>query len=175
MKGMFARLFQLMVLFFLPVCVSVESVEADIRPGPVPPPTNPLYYLIIFAAEFLGFLAGIQVLSRLCRTRWQKGATTVMIALVTSYIIGITVWTSGQMAGIPVYNPLVISTNLENKPQLPGLIVTLLPEFLGTIIGGFIVRTKQDVKWATAILTMVALMLTSWILGSLMINLCIVR
>jgi hypothetical protein len=48
------------------------------------------------------------------------------VALIASYIIGITVWTSGSLAGIPIYKPLIVSP--ENRPQLQGLLVTLTPD-----------------------------------------------
>lgn len=172
MKGVLVRCLVFVVFVFLFVCVSVSSVLADMRPGPRPAPSSPLYYLIIFSGEFFGFLAGVSILSRACRTRWQKVAITMAVALIASYIIGITVWTSGSLAGIPVYNPLVVSP--ENQPQLQGLLVTLTPELVGTAVGGVIIRTKQSVNWATALGTMAVAMLTSWVLGSLMINLYIV-
>ena len=88
--------------------------------------------------------------------------------MIVSYVIGIAFWASGSLAKIPFYAHLVVSS--ENQPQFLGLIVTLLPEFVGTVVGGVMIRIRQSVGWVTAIGTMVLAMLTSWILGSLMIT-----
>jgi hypothetical protein len=67
MKGVLVRRLLLLVLVFLFVRVSVIVVLADMRPGPMPPPTSPLYYLMIFCRVFrfprrcLGSFSHVQI------------------------------------------------------------------------------------------------------------------
>jgi hypothetical protein len=55
---MLVRFLLFLVFVFLFVSGCVSSVFADVRPGPRPAPTSPLYYLIIIFGEFFGFPCG---------------------------------------------------------------------------------------------------------------------
>lgn len=154
---------------FLCLCSFVGRVFANPIPiNPEPIPGTPIEYVIIFAAELFGLIVGVGVLTHNRQTRWQKAAVTMTVALVTSYVVGITIWASGYLAGVSLYNPLVLPSN--GSPNLLGLIIILLPEFIGTIIGGIIIRAKQKVDWKTALGTMALAMLTSLLAGSLLIT-----
>ncbi|MDH7594734.1 MAG: hypothetical protein QHH20_01190 [Candidatus Bathyarchaeota archaeon] len=146
----------------------VSRVFANPIPiGPPPISGTPMEYFIIFIAEAFGLL-GVGMLTRNNQTRWEKAAITMAVALVASYVVGITIWTSGYMAGISLYNPLVIPP--RGTPNLAGLVIVLLPEFIGTIIGGIIIHAKQRTYWSTAFGTMALAMLTSLLAGSMLVT-----
>jgi len=157
------------VLVFLFVCGLVSHVFAN--PIPINPPPiseTPMEYFIIFTAEAFGLLVGVGMLTHNHQTRWQKAAMTMAVALIASYVGGITIWTSGYVAGVSLYNPLVLLP--QGTPNLLGLIIVLLPEFVGTIIGGIIIHAKQRTYWKTAFGTMALAMLTSLLAGSVLVT-----
>jgi len=157
----------LAALAFLSICSFVNAVLANPIPWDYDPwdslrNGNPAEYFSIITAEFCGLVVGTAILTYNRQTQWQKATVTVLIALITSYIIGITIWTLGYRTGILVYNPV--------NPHPSSLIILLLPEFIGTIIGSIIIRTGQKVEWKTALITMTAAMLTSFLVGILLVN-----
>lgn len=157
----------LTVLAFLSICSFVNAVLANPIPWEFDPweslsNRNPAEYFSIITAEFCGLVVGTAILTYNRQTQWQKATITVLIALITSYIIGITVWTLGYRTGILIYNPM------NSHPS--SLIVLLLPEFIGAIIGTIIIRANQKVEWKIALITMTTAMLTSFLIGILLAN-----
>lgn len=136
--------------------------------NPEPIPGTPIEYAIIFVAELFGLIVGVGVLTHNRQTKWQKAVVTMTIALVTSYVSGIAIWVAGYAADVSLYNPLVLPPN--GSPNLLGLIIILLPEFVGTSIGGIIIHAKQRMGWRTALGTMGLAMLTSLLAGSLLVT-----
>lgn len=121
---------------------------------------GPMQYFLIITAEFCSLVVGTAILVYNDEIRCQKAAITMLIALITSYALGISVWTLGYRTGILV-------NNVANPSPL-GTIVLLLPEFIGTIVGAIIIHATQKVKWKTALIAMTAAMLVSFLVGILL-------
>jgi len=119
-----------------------------------------IQYFSIITAEFCSLVVGTAILVYNNETRWQKAALPMLVALITSYAFGISVWTLGYRTGILVYNVA--------NPSPLGTIILLLPEFIGTIVGAIIIHATQKVEWKTALIAMTAAMLVSFIVGILL-------
>jgi len=122
-----------------------------------------MQYLTIITAEFCGLLVGTVVLVKNCQKQWRKAMITMLIALITSYAIGIAIWATGYLAGILVFSPVNPFFNAALYPLSP--IILLLPEFVGTLIGAIIIRAHQKVEWKTSFATMTSAMLASFLVG----------
>jgi uncharacterized protein (DUF2062 family) len=72
------------------------------------------------------------------------------------------------MAGVLVYNPINPFFNYSSHPL--GILVLLLPEFIGTIIGAFLIHLNLKIEWKKALAAMAVAMLTSFIIGLLIVN-----
>jgi hypothetical protein len=162
------RYLLLATLGFLSVCSFVGVVFADPLPWDSLWEGKPIQYFSIIAAEFYGLLLGAVILTQYHQIRWQKATITMSIALIISYVIGITIWTLGYQAGILIYNPVNPFFNASTHPL--GTTILLLPEFIGIIIGTIIIHANQKVEWKTAFITMTAAMLTSLLVGILIAN-----
>jgi len=166
-KALVKRLFLVTIAFFF-ACGFVSFVSANPLPMDSLWEGKPIQYVSIVVAELCGLLAGTGILTYDREVRWQKAATTVLIALVISYAIGVTIWTLGRAVGILIYNPINPFFNFSPHPLGP--VVLLLPEFIGIIIGAILIHAKQKTSWKTALITMTAAMLTSFLVGILIAN-----
>lgn len=153
---------------FLSVCSLVSVVSANPLPFDSLWAGKPIQYASIILAEFCGLVAGTSILTYNRKTRWQKAAITVLIALVTSYGIGLAIWTLGYALGILIYDPINPFFNFSPHPLGP--VVLLLPELIGTAIGTILIHANQKVSWRIALLTMMATMLTSFLVGIVIAN-----
>jgi len=158
----------LVVLAFLSICSLASAAFGNPIPWDLPWEGKPIQYFGIVVAEFCGLLAGTAVLTHNRQTRWRKAAIIILVALITSYAIGIGIWALGYIAGILVFSPVNPLFNTSLYPLGP--VILLLPEFVGTIIGAIIIRANQKVEWKTALVTMTAVMLTSFLVSFFMSN-----
>jgi len=117
-----------------------------------------IQYFSIIISQFCGLVVGTAILKSKHQDRWLKGALTMLIALMASYILGIVTWTLAYRAGILTYdysNPITI-------------LVLLLPEVIGTILGAVIIHIIRKTHWKTALIAMVAAMVTSFLVNLLL-------
>ena len=114
-------------------------------------------YVSIFIAEFCGFVVGTVILVHYGQVQWKRASLTLFVAVLMSYVLGIVLWTLGYQIGIITY-PL---------PPL-GIIMLWLPEFVGTAVGSIIIKRLQKTTWRIALITMIAAMVTSLLIGLLL-------
>lgn len=150
-----------------------------------PIPTRPHWdlhigrYLSILISELCGLFCGAIVLvqNTPLRARWREVTWAVLVALVTSYGIGVVIWSLGFLRGILVSNPVSSSANpfplLNPSLSLLGLTVLLLPEFIGTVVGTMIIRKRLKIQWSRALASMTVAMLVSVLINLLIIGLVI--
>ena len=153
----------LTVLAFFLAWSFVGVVSGNPIPWEPPWEGSLIQYFSIIAAEFCGLLAGVAVLVRNPQIRWQKATITVSTALIISYAYGLIIWTLGYSAGFFMYNSISPFFIFFTSPL--GLIVLLLPEFIGTASGTVVIQRLQKINWKTAFKAMTAAMLTSFLLG----------
>ena len=118
---------------------------------------DPLQYFQIVVAEFCALVVGTTMLVHGNEVRWQRAAALLGAALVVSYVLGILVWTLGYRMGVFTYYP--------SDPRFLGLMVLVLPEFIGTVVGTVIIHVVHKVQWIRALIVMTSAMLTSLVLG----------
>jgi len=153
------------VLAFLFALSFVGVVSGNPIPWQPPWEGNPIEYFSIIATEFCGLLAGVAVLVHNPQTQWQKATVTVSIALIISYAYGLIIWTLGYSAGFFMYSSISPFFVFFTSPL--GLVVFLLPEFIGTASGTIVIQRLQKINWKAAFKAMTAAMLTSFLLGML--------
>lgn len=120
---------------------------------------EPLQYFQVVVAEFCALVVGTGLLVYKNEAGWQKAGATLAFALIISYVLGILVWTLGYRMG-------VLGDFAGNLGFL-GLMILVLPEFIGTIVGTIIIHVVQRVHWKTAFIVMAVAMLTSIVIGLL--------
>jgi len=118
---------------------------------------DPLQYFQIVVAEFCALVVGTTILIHGNEMRWQRAGALLGVALIVSYVLGILVWTLGYRMGVLVYYP--------SDPSFVGLMVLVVPEFIGTVVGTVMIRVVQKVQWIKALIVMTGAMLTSLVLG----------
>jgi len=160
------RLF--VVVWFLFVFGFVGVVFANPLPMDSLWEGKPIQYLSVVFAEFCGLLAGVSVLSYKVESKWRRAAFNVLIAIVVSYAIGVAVWSWAHAAGLLLYSP--VNPFLNYSPYPLGWVVLMLPEFVGTAIGTVLIRVSEKSSWKTSFFTMVAAMVTSFLVGMLLVN-----
>lgn len=156
----------LAMLALLSFCSLVDVVFGNPIPWD-PSPENFVQCFTIVVAEFCGLVVGTAVFTYNRQIEWRKPVMTILIALIISYAVGIIIWGMGYLAGVLVFspvNPFFIVPSYYLSP-----VILLLPEFIGTVLGAIIIRANQKVKWKTAFTTMTATMLTSFLVGFLML------
>jgi uncharacterized membrane protein YfcA len=84
-----------------------------------------------------------------------RAALTMLVALAASYILGIVTWTLAYRIGILTYD-------YSNPPTI---LILLLSEVIGTILGTAIIHEIQKTRWKTAIAAMAAAMVTSFLVN----------
>lgn len=156
------------LLAFMSLCTLMEVVFGDPLPVSSLWEGKPIQYLSVTTAQLCGLLVGIIMLKRNSETKWQKATIAVSIALIMSYAIGIVIWTLGYLSGILIHNPVNPFFNASTHPLGP--VILLLPEFIGTGIGTIIIRRLLSIRWKTAFASMAAAMLTSFLVGMLIVN-----
>jgi len=152
------------LLFALLVLLSVCSIVGIVFANPIPwDPWGYLWnldtmqYFSITVAEFCGLVVGTFILIHNRRTRWQKAAVTMLMASISSFVLGIVIWTLGYRTGILVHNLM--------NPSPLGTLILSLPEVLGVVVGTIIIHVCEKVEWKMAIVAMTAAMLTSFLIG----------
>jgi len=155
-------------LFTVLAFVSVFSIVGVVFGNPIPwDPWNsllnldPLQYFYIIIAEFCSLIVGTSILVHNHQTQLYKAASTMLIALIVSFALGIAIWTLGY---------LVLGIHNQTNPDLLGSIILLLPEFIGIVVGSVIIQKLLRASWKTAFITMTTAMLTSFLFSILMAN-----
>jgi len=149
---------------FLSACGLVGIVFANPIPGdPLGSffGLDPLQYFQIVVAEFCALVVGTTILIYGNEMKWQRAGALLGVALIVSYVLGILVWTLGYRMGVLVYYP--------SDPSFLGLMVLVLPEFIGTAVGTVIIHVVRRVRWMKALIVMTGAMLTSLALGLLFV------
>jgi len=118
---------------------------------------DPLQYFQIVMAEFCALVIGTAMLVHWGEAKWQRAAALLGVALVVSYVLGILVWTLGYRMGVLTYSP--------SSASLDGLMILVMPEFIGTVVGTVMIRVVQKMLWVRALIVMTSTMLTSLVLG----------
>lgn len=144
----------------------VEIVFAD--PIPMEPQGSMIQYTSIVLAEICGLFSGMAVLTHRGQTDWRKDALILSISLIASYAVGIVIWAFGYALGILVYNSLNPFSNASSHPL--SVVVLLLPEFVGTVMGAILIRLNLRIEWKMAFAAMAVAMLTSFLVGLLIVN-----
>jgi Na+-transporting NADH:ubiquinone oxidoreductase subunit NqrD len=151
------KLYLIVVAMLLLICSSVDVAFAN----PVPwSPYNsflnlePLEYVSIIVAEFCGIVVGMRILIHSEGTRWRKAAVVMLIASLASYFLGIAVWTLSYRSGILDYRAVMV--------------VMLLPELFGTVVGSVVIHMIAKVGWKISTIAMAAAMFTSFLIGLLL-------
>lgn len=163
------KLFKLLFLTTCTVLLAFSFVDIVFaNPIPFEPMGSPLQYASIVLAEVCGLFVGTAVIIQSGQTDWRRGASIMSVCLIVSYAIGIVIWSFGYMTGILVYNSINPFFNYSSHPL--GIAVLLLPEFVGTIIGTVLIHLNLKIEWKKALAAMVVAMLTSFLIGLLIVN-----
>lgn len=130
------------------------------------------YFVII---EILGIIFGSYILTRYFNHKgiehpWKIVSNAVSIAMITSFILGQLVW-DWMMSSSIIENYMV---GMSSEPMItgPALAYMILIEFLGTVLGSYIIlryfRSKGiEAPWEVVAIAMSIAMITSWVLGLL--------
>lgn len=119
---------------------------------------DPVQYLSIIIAEFCGVVVGTVILKRMHKARWQEAAIVMLIASAASYLLGILIWIAAFQISIQVYD----------FDYTSGLVILLIPEVVGTILGTVIIQRLLRTNWKTALVAMTAAMFTSLAVGAVL-------
>jgi len=151
------KLHLIVVAVLLLICSSLSVALAN----PVPwNPYNsflnlePLEYVSIIVAEFCGIVVGMRILIHSGGIRWRKAAVVMLFASLASYFLGIAFWTLSYRSGI-----------LDDRAVM---VVVLLPELFGTVIGSAVIHMIAKVRWKISTIAMAAAMFTSFLIGLLL-------
>jgi len=163
---------KLVKLLFLTTCTLLLAFSfvdvAFANPIPLEPIGSPLQYVLIVFAEVCGLFVGTAVLIQSGQADWRRSASIMSVSLIVSYAIGIAIWSFGYIAGIFVYNSINPLFNYSSHPL--SIVVLLLPEFVGTIIGTILIHLNLKIEWKKALGAMAAAMFTSFLIGLLIAN-----
>lgn len=114
---------------------------------------------VFIVAEICGLVAGVSVLILGAKEDGGTAARIIIFTIIISYLPAYLIWQA-----ISTSRVLSSSSNLV----LHAVVITLIPEVLGTVLGTIFIRRTLEVRWKWALLSMGALMLSSFLVGQLL-------
>jgi len=159
------RKFILFLISTIFVGIAIGSSIPEVRANPSPRFDPAVRGMIVFdpfvfiVAEICGLVAGISVLTLGAKEEGGSATRIIIFAIIISYLPAYLIWQT-----------ISISRVLSNPSNfvLQAVVITLIPEVLGTALGTVFIRKTLEVKWKWALLSMGALMLSSFLVGQLL-------
>jgi len=156
------RNFRSILLLISAICIGIAICSSIPQARANPPPHfDPEYVdngFDFIIAQIIGFIVGTSVLVFGAREEGGRVVRTIIFTMIISYLPSYLIWTttfnSGLLSGI--------------TPVWQAVVVTLIPEVLGTALGTVFIKKTLDLKWKMALFGMGALMLSSLIAGQLL-------
>jgi len=158
------RKFQSPLLLVSLICVYITFLSSipQARANPLPsfdPKVVMPNPFVFFIAEFSGLIVGTSILVLGAGEEWEKTIKIVILAMGVSYVLAYFIWDTIFKSGF----------NLDSSSSvLQQVLVILIPEILGTVIGAVLIRKGLEVNWKWASFSMSALMLASLLIGQIL-------
>lgn len=151
-----------MHLLILAICLGIATFSSvpQVKANPVPDFDSDIYSngFEFIIAQVIGFIVGSSFLVFGAKEEGGRVARIIIFSMIISYVPAFLIWLSAFKSGVlPTLTPVG-----------QALIVTFIPEILGTTLGTIFIKKATEIKWKMALLTMAVLMIASFTAGQLL-------